>query len=55
MTTPIAAPRVTESQSGTYCIEWSPLRCPSDEKITYKLQLMQVGKDKEYTQVNIHT
>lgn len=47
----IKAPRVTETPEGSHLVEWCSVRCPGDDTINYRLQMLQAGKDQDYSVV----
>ncbi|KAG7174397.1 Fibronectin type-III domain-containing protein 3a-like [Homarus americanus] len=48
---PLKAPRVTESPEGSHVVEWCSARCPGEDSIVYRLQVLQAGKDQDYSLV----
>ncbi|XP_063590044.1 fibronectin type-III domain-containing protein 3A-like [Penaeus indicus] len=48
---PPKAPRVTEVADGNHLVEWCSVRCPGEDSITYRLQVLQAGKDQDYSTV----
>ncbi|KAK8391572.1 hypothetical protein O3P69_017245 [Scylla paramamosain] len=47
----IKAPRVTETPEGSHLVEWCSVRCPGEDTINYRLQMLQAGKDQDYSVV----
>lgn len=47
----ITAPRVSDSGDGRHLVEWCSVRCPGDDTIVYRLQLLHAGKDQDYSVV----
>ncbi|XP_050695268.1 fibronectin type-III domain-containing protein 3A-like isoform X4 [Eriocheir sinensis] len=47
----IKAPRVTETPEGGHLVEWCSVRCPGEDSIMYRLQMLQAGKDQDYSVV----
>lgn len=45
---PLKAPRITESPEGNHIVEWCSVRCPGEDSILYRLQVLQAGKDQDY-------
>ncbi|KAK4328332.1 hypothetical protein Pmani_001253 [Petrolisthes manimaculis] len=50
---PLKAPRVSESGDGKHTVEWCSVRCPGEDTILYRLQLLHAGKDQDYSVVYI--
>ncbi|XP_076062966.1 miles to go isoform X2 [Oratosquilla oratoria] len=48
---PVKPPRAIECPGMTYRIEWSAVKCRGDDPIMYRLQVLQAGKDKDYSVV----
>ncbi|XP_042879539.1 fibronectin type-III domain-containing protein 3A-like isoform X2 [Penaeus japonicus] len=48
---PPKAPRVTEVADGNHLVEWCSVRCPGEDSIMYRLQVLQAGKDQDYSTV----
>ncbi|XP_071530089.1 fibronectin type-III domain-containing protein 3A-like isoform X6 [Panulirus ornatus] len=48
---PLKAPRVMESPDGSHIVEWCSVRCPGEDSIVYRLQMLQAGKDQDYSSV----
>lgn len=47
----IKAPRVTETSDGSHLVEWCSVRCPGEDSIMYRLQMLQAGRDQDYSVV----
>ncbi|RXG73719.1 Fibronectin type-III domain-containing protein 3a [Armadillidium vulgare] len=50
---PIKAPRISEGDDKSYCVEWCGVRCPGEDHIIYRLQVLQSGKDQDYSLVYV--
>lgn len=48
---PLKAPRLTDNGEGRHTVEWCSVRCPGDDTINYRLQLLHAGKDQDYSVV----
>lgn len=53
LTLSLSAPRVTETPEGSHLVEWCSVKCPGEDSIMYRLQMLQAGKDQDYSVVSV--